>query len=69
MPLTHQALHAALQAAAGNRRPAFFGQRRLLKLGHLGLRLRYTLAGRWLYRIIPVRWQQVLKRMLLGYDS
>ena len=68
MPLSQRALYIALQAALGNRRTAFFGQRWLRKFGHLGLRLRYTLPGRWLYRIIPVHWQQALKRMLLDYE-
>ena len=70
-PLPKSALYAALQAALGvaatdRRRSLSRGERWLLRLAHLGLRLRYTPFGRWLYRIIPVRWQQALKQRLLA---
>lgn len=52
---------AAEQRSAMSRRDSW-----LLRLAHLGLRLRYTALGRLLYRVIPVRWQQVLKRRLLA---
>jgi glycosyltransferase involved in cell wall biosynthesis len=70
-PLPQATLYAALQTALGviateKRRRQSLGDYWLLRLAHLGLRLRYTLIGRWLYRIIPVRWQQFLKRRLLS---
>lgn len=67
VPLQKATLYAALQAALGVATASLpIGERWLLRLAHLGLRLRYTLIGRWLYRIIPVRWQQVLKQRLLA---
>jgi glycosyltransferase involved in cell wall biosynthesis len=70
-PLPQTTLYTALQtalgvAAADKNRALSIGQHWLLRLAHLGLRLRYTLFGRWLYRIIPVRWQQILKQRLLA---
>ena len=70
-PLPQTTLYTALQtalgvAAADRHRALSIGQHWLLRLAHLGLRLRYTLLGRWLYRIIPVRWQQILKQRLLA---
>jgi hypothetical protein len=70
-PLPQTTLYAALQtalgvAAADKHRALSIGEHWLLRLAHLGLRLRYTLLGRWLYRIIPVRWQQILKQRLLA---
>lgn len=38
----------------------------LESVGHLALRLRHTAAGRWLYRVTPVRWQQRVKARLLA---
>ncbi len=70
-PLSQAALYDALQtalgvAAAERRRRASNSEHWLLRLAHLGLRLRYTALGRLLYRVVPVRWQQVLKRRLLA---
>ena len=71
-PLPQRTLFAALQtalgvAAADKYRTPSIGEYWLLRLAHLGLRLRYTLPGRWLCRrIVPVRWQQTLKRQLLA---
>jgi len=70
-PLPQITLYTALQtalglAAADKHRALSIGEHWLLRLAHLGLRLRYTLLGRWLYRIIPVRWQQILKQRLLA---
>lgn len=70
-PLPKITLYSALQAALGveaaeRRRSLSIGERGLLWLAHLGLRLRYTVVGRWLYRIVPVRWQQILKQRLLA---
>lgn len=71
VPLPRHLLYAALQtahgvAAAEEHRSLTRGEDWLLRLAHLGLRLRYTALGRWLYRIVPVRWQQILKRRLLA---
>jgi GT2 family glycosyltransferase len=70
-PLPQATLYTALQTALGviateKHRRRSLCDYWLLRLAHLGLRLRYTLLGRWLYRIIPVRWQQFLKRRLLA---
>lgn len=40
--------------------------RMLRKLAGLGLRLRYTPVGHWLYRTTPLSWQRALKRRLTG---
>ena len=67
-PLPKKTLYIALVTALGKTvesRPLTIGDFWLLKLAHLGLRLRYTLLGRWLYRVVPVHWQQILKRRLL----
>ncbi|CAN5316957.1 glycosyltransferase [soil metagenome] len=68
---SREILYAAAQTALGvaaaekrkimSRRNAW-----LLRLAHFGLRLRYTVLGRMLYRVVPVRWQQSLKRRLLA---
>jgi GT2 family glycosyltransferase/glycosyltransferase involved in cell wall biosynthesis len=65
------ALRAAQQtalgvAAAEKRRAESRSESWLLNLAHFGLRMRYTALGRLLYRVIPVRWQQILKRRLLA---
>lgn len=70
-PLPKQVLHGALQTALGiaaaEKRSALSKRDSwLLRLAHVGLRLRYTALGRLLYRVVPVRWQQVLKRRLLA---
>lgn len=54
------------QEAAKRTRSATWWDRLFLALAHVALRLRYTLPGRWLYRVAPVRWQQGLKRRLFG---
>jgi GT2 family glycosyltransferase/glycosyltransferase involved in cell wall biosynthesis len=67
-PLPKKILYAALRAALGvavKRRPPTSCEYCLQQLAQLGLRLRYTLLGRWLYRVVPVHWQQILKRKLL----
>ena len=64
-------LYQAVKAASGREKEAVKRARRawwdrlLLALAHVALRLRYTLPGRWLYQVVPVRWQQGLKRRLL----
>ncbi|MBI3148296.1 MAG: glycosyltransferase [Betaproteobacteria bacterium] len=45
--------------------PATLLERGLLRLAHLGLKLRYTGPGRILYRIVPQAIQRSLKRRLL----
>lgn len=63
---TERMLQAAREAERNRvESPRTVLERGLLKLAHLGLRLRYTLPGRWLYRVVPVRWQQALKQRLL----
>ncbi len=65
--MMYEALQTALGLAAAEKSSSM--SRRdswLLRLAHLGLRMRYTALGRLLYRIVPVRWQQVLKRRLLA---
>lgn len=63
----HEALRKALGAAsAEKKRNTSRAEHWLLRFAHLGLRLRYTLLGRILYRIVPVRLQQILKRRLLA---
>lgn len=46
-------------------RPPTFTEGMLLRLAHFGLRLRYTLIGRLLYRVVPQEFQRNLKRRLL----
>ena len=71
-PLPTTRLYLALTAALGREQQAGQRPRRawleapLLALARVALRLRYTLLGRWLYQVVPVRWQQRLKRRLLG---
>jgi GT2 family glycosyltransferase len=71
-PMSNMRLYQAVKAASGRQKEAenlarhAWWDRPLLALAHLALRLRYTLLGRWLYRVAPVRWQQGLKRRLLG---
>lgn len=69
-PLSRRTMYGALLKALGNKpRPLSVGKRMLMRLLHLGLRLRYTMLGRKLYRIVPVRWQQILKQRLLDYGQ
>ena len=71
-PMPNRRLFLAVKAATGSELAAAKRTQRgrwdklLLLLAHLALRLRYTLLGRWLYQVVPVRWQQGLKRRLLG---
>ncbi len=70
-PLPNARLQQAAAAALGREKDAamrpqyFWLEGVLLALAHVALRLRYTLPGRLLYRLVPVRWQQGLKRRLL----
>jgi len=70
-PMLNMRLYQAVKAASGREKEAVKRARRawwdrlLLALAHVALRLRYTLPGRWLYQVVPVRWQQGLKRRLL----
>lgn len=41
-------------------------ERWFLAFAHAALKIRYTLLGRWLYKAVPVHWQQRVKRRLLG---
>lgn len=70
-PMSNMRLYQALKSVSGEEkeaakraRPAWWN-RLLLALAHVALRQRYTLLGRWLYQVVPVRWQQGLKRRLL----
>ena len=72
-PMSNLRLYHAVKTATGREqeaakqiRNATWWDRLFLALAHVALRLRYTLPGRWLYRVVPVRWQQGLKRRLLG---
>jgi len=72
-PLPNLRLYQAVTTATGREQEAAKQVRRttwwdglFLALAQVALRLRYTLPGRWLYRVVPVRWQQGLKRRLLG---
>lgn len=64
-------LHQAVKLASGREKVAAkrarhaWWDRPLLALAQVALRLRYSLIGRWLYQVVPVRWQQRLKRRLL----
>jgi len=69
-PLSKQRLLEALRAAHGSdaaevRRRNTWMDRLMLKLAKLGLRFRYTWAGRWAYHLVPQQWQRSLKRRLL----
>ncbi|OGT03406.1 MAG: hypothetical protein A3F73_12575 [Gallionellales bacterium RIFCSPLOWO2_12_FULL_59_22] len=72
-PMSNMRLHQAVKVASGREQEAAkqahrttWWDRLFLALAHVALRLRYTLPGRWLYRMVPVRWQQELKQRLLG---
>lgn len=72
-PMPNMRLYRAVNTAAKTEKKAAeqlvqydWWDRPLLALAHVALRLRYTLPGRWLYQVVPVRWQQGLKRRLLG---
>ena len=72
-PLPNLRLYHAVETASGREQEVAkqttrrnWWDRLFLALAHAALRLRYTLPGRWLYRVAPVRWQQGLKRRLLG---
>ena len=70
--MANRRLYQAVTIASGREKEAAQHARRawwdrpLLALAHIALTLRYTLLGRWLYQKVPVRWQQELKRRLLG---
>ena len=69
-PFSQRLLYAGLKAALGNKRRTLSSfDRRLLLLAHFGLRLRYTLPGRWLFRIVPLRWKRILKEKLLVIEE
>jgi GT2 family glycosyltransferase/2-polyprenyl-3-methyl-5-hydroxy-6-metoxy-1,4-benzoquinol methylase/glycosyltransferase involved in cell wall biosynthesis len=69
-PLAKQRLFDALTRARGedphNGRPRSLIDKWLLTSAHWALRIRYTALGRWLYRVVPVRWQRGLKNRLLS---
>ena len=70
VPLPKKRLLEALRAAHGiaaaeDRRRDAWSERALLRLAKLGLRFRYTWAGRWAYHLVPQQWQRSLKRRLL----
>jgi len=68
--LNRNTMYAALLAAQGDSAlPATAANRHLLKLINFGLRFRYTALGRRLYRLVPVRWQQAVKRRLLEHGK
>lgn len=69
--MANDRLYVAVKAASGRekemKRQAHrtWWDRVLVALAHVALRLRYTLPGKWLYQVVPVRWQQGMKRRLL----
>jgi hypothetical protein len=70
-PMPNLRLHCAVKTASGREQEVAKRIRRtwrdrlFLALAHIALRLRYTLPGRYLYQVVPVRWQQGLKSRLL----
>ena len=70
-PMPNLRLYQAMRVVSGKEKEAVNSARRawwdrpFLALAHVALRLRYTLLGRWLYQVVPVRWQQGLKHRLL----
>lgn len=69
-PISRQRLIQALDTAHGMQqaatRPRRWFHRLLLRVGHAALRFRYTLLGRWLYRVLPQHWQRQLRERLLS---
>lgn len=71
-PMPNLRLYCAVKTASGReqevakkRTRRTWWDRLYLALAHVALRLRYTLPGRYLYQVVPVRWQQGLKSRLL----
>ncbi|MDP2827016.1 MAG: glycosyltransferase [Sulfuricellaceae bacterium] len=70
-PLSNRRLLDAMKTALGKNGEAATQrnsrqERWFLVFAHAALRIRYTFLGRWLYKVVPVHWQQRVKRRLLG---
>jgi hypothetical protein len=65
---TERLLSTAAENSSSAAAPARDGWSHTLlrQLLHLALRVRHTAAGHWLYRRVPVHWQQRFKAYLAG---